>query len=612
MGSSVLHIKTELECKVYLFDGEKGIATPGKYFNLEVRKGEQDLLFISTSNNLIQSRIKYQVAEGDSDYRLNIDETMFMPIEQLLVSDGESYITTKKATKEELANGVEDEYGVVYSRDGSQLLKAKKNKLGHYVIKRECRVIRDYAFYYCETLKSVVIPDGLTHIGDRAFEGCSGLRNLSIPSNMKHIGYGAFRNCGNLWDVDILSNLQFIGEAAFAGTKISNFWITPYLDYDEKPNYTVDLGFLVDIRRKKLIAAFDLQPLYYEEQPLYYDENDDTIHGISEVYDDEIIIPDGITHIGDEAINNSLKYYSKYVLPDSLTHIGSRVFSECLNLSEIVFPSNLKYIGERAFYYCQKLTKVSFPNGLNYIGDGAFLLCQKLSDIKVRPTLTTTGIDYCWYYGNEITNQLPKELIHIGDDAFYGCDMLSNIALNKSLKYIGEGAFSPTGIKDVSFHLDFSPESQFKYIDGCLIDTNKKNLIAFFPNKNESVMQEVTVPEGVIHIGHNAFRSLGNISKITLPQSLLHIGRGAFNYCSNLLYINIPTSVNHIDEYAFEGCKKLSELALPSTIEYIGKRAIDPSISSIVVPAGSKEYIASLLSEEFHDKVTEITTEITR
>ena len=48
MGTSVLHIKTEVDCRVYLFDEEKGIAKPGTYFNLEVRKGEKDLLFVST------------------------------------------------------------------------------------------------------------------------------------------------------------------------------------------------------------------------------------------------------------------------------------------------------------------------------------------------------------------------------------------------------------------------------------------------------------------------------------------------------------------------------------------------------------------------------------
>ena len=39
MGTSVLHIKTEVECRVYLSDEEKGIAKPGTYFNLEVHKG---------------------------------------------------------------------------------------------------------------------------------------------------------------------------------------------------------------------------------------------------------------------------------------------------------------------------------------------------------------------------------------------------------------------------------------------------------------------------------------------------------------------------------------------------------------------------------------------
>lgn len=44
MGTSVLHIKTEVECRVYLFDEEKGIAKTGSYFNLEVHKTEQDFI----------------------------------------------------------------------------------------------------------------------------------------------------------------------------------------------------------------------------------------------------------------------------------------------------------------------------------------------------------------------------------------------------------------------------------------------------------------------------------------------------------------------------------------------------------------------------------------
>ena len=77
MGTSVLHVKTEVECRVYLFDEEKGIAKPGTYFNLEVRKGEQDLLFISTEDETIRYQLSYIIKEIDTDYRVLIERIKF-------------------------------------------------------------------------------------------------------------------------------------------------------------------------------------------------------------------------------------------------------------------------------------------------------------------------------------------------------------------------------------------------------------------------------------------------------------------------------------------------------------------------------------------------------
>ena len=82
MGSSTLHIKTEVECRVFLFDEEKGIATPGSYFNLEVRKGDQDLLFVSTEDETICCQILYNVEENDCDYRIVIGKTQFIKYSQ--------------------------------------------------------------------------------------------------------------------------------------------------------------------------------------------------------------------------------------------------------------------------------------------------------------------------------------------------------------------------------------------------------------------------------------------------------------------------------------------------------------------------------------------------
>lgn len=77
MGTSILHIKTEIDCRIYLFDEEKGIAKAGTYFNLEVRKGEQDLLFISVEDERIHYHLIYNVEENDCDYRIAIEKSQF-------------------------------------------------------------------------------------------------------------------------------------------------------------------------------------------------------------------------------------------------------------------------------------------------------------------------------------------------------------------------------------------------------------------------------------------------------------------------------------------------------------------------------------------------------
>lgn len=55
--------------------------------------------------------------------------------------------------------------------------------------------IDEYAFYECSALTSLYIPDGVTGIGQRAFWGCSGLTTITIPENVVTIGDWAFRSC---------------------------------------------------------------------------------------------------------------------------------------------------------------------------------------------------------------------------------------------------------------------------------------------------------------------------------------------------------------------------------------------------------------------------------
>ena len=124
-------------------------------------------------------------------------------------------VNTADATKEEIANGIKDEYGVVYSPDGTELLKCTDDELESYQVKEGCKVIRGSAFSWCENLTAITLPDGLTHIGDGAFEVCKNLIAITLPDGLTHIGDGAFEVCKNLTAITLPSSLTHIGNRAF-------------------------------------------------------------------------------------------------------------------------------------------------------------------------------------------------------------------------------------------------------------------------------------------------------------------------------------------------------------------------------------------------------------
>ena len=66
-----------------------------------------------------------------------------------------------------------------------------------------------YLFYECETLTSIIIPEGVKSIGIYAFNDCSGLTFITIPSTVESIGYYAFTGCSNLTDVTINSEYAY-------------------------------------------------------------------------------------------------------------------------------------------------------------------------------------------------------------------------------------------------------------------------------------------------------------------------------------------------------------------------------------------------------------------
>lgn len=120
----------------------------------------------------------------------------------------------------------------------------------------------------------------------------------------------------------------------------------------------------------------------------------------------EVIIPDGVTTIGDYAFSG-WRGLTKVEFPSSVTNIGSYAFYGCLGLERIEFPENLNTIGSYAFYGCG-LMDVSIPPNMPIIGEKAFCECENLRNMKLTAFRFKYDNDnhlYDWEYRlNSIVN----------------------------------------------------------------------------------------------------------------------------------------------------------------------------------------------------------------
>ena len=75
--------------------------------------------------------------------------------------------------------------------------------------------IAAFAFFECENLTRVTIPDSVTSIGKWVFEYCTSLTNVTISSSVTSIGGWAFWYCESLSSIIIPNSVTSIDNRAF-------------------------------------------------------------------------------------------------------------------------------------------------------------------------------------------------------------------------------------------------------------------------------------------------------------------------------------------------------------------------------------------------------------
>lgn len=105
---------------------------------------------------------------------------------------------------DELLNGLLDESGVLYSKDGKVVFTHTK-ELSEYSVKEGTEFINNKAFSPIEgvdadffSLKEIYLPDSVVTIGEQAFANNEGLQEITLPTSIKSIGKDAFLGCKSL------------------------------------------------------------------------------------------------------------------------------------------------------------------------------------------------------------------------------------------------------------------------------------------------------------------------------------------------------------------------------------------------------------------------------
>ena len=78
------------------------------------------------------------------------------------------------------------------------------------------KVIGKNAFYYCQSLESIVLPTSITKIDEYAFYECESLKSATIPANVRYIGDNAYGYCKSIDFVESLVEVPFeVGNNVF-------------------------------------------------------------------------------------------------------------------------------------------------------------------------------------------------------------------------------------------------------------------------------------------------------------------------------------------------------------------------------------------------------------
>lgn len=288
-----------------------------------------------------------------------------------------------------------------------------------------------------QSIKGIIIPDGVKVIEEKAFSGCSSLIFIVLPNSIYSIEKDTFKDCKSLTNIDIPDSETFIADGLFANcVSLSSIHI---------PNSVTGIGksafFNCDSLRTINIPDSVREIRYFAFQScssLTSISLPDSVTKINYCTFSEckslrsITIPESVTRIDENAFDGCSSLIS-VTIPDSVEVIGRRAFSGCRSLKNITLSNSMKCIDIDVFEYCSSLTSIIIPDSVTSIYNGAFSYCKSLTNITIPDSVEAIEGSPFAYCSSLTSITIPDSVKTIAVNPFPACNSLININMSKNL-----------------------------------------------------------------------------------------------------------------------------------------------------------------------------------
>jgi len=352
--------------------------------------------------------------------------------------------------------------------------------------------IGNSAFFGCDSLTSVEIPNSVETIGEGSFYECTSLTSVEIGDNVTLIGKYAFRNCTSLTSVEIPDSVTSIGYGAF---------------YECTSLTSVVIGDSVETIDEYAFSHCDSLT--------------------------SVEIPDSVTSIGNYAFSHCDSLTSVEI-PDSVTSIGNYAFSHCDSLTSVVIGDSVETIDEFAFSHCDSLTSVVIPDSVTSIGYAAFYNCSSLTSVVIGDSVETIGsfaFHYC-YKLVEVVNKSPSITVEKGSRS-------NGWVGYYALAVYNSGDTFTTKLSNDNGYIIYT-NSEEKILVNYIGEETDLTLPTYITKIKENAfyncsnLTSVVIGDSVQTIGDMAFYDCDNLTSVVLGDSVETIGYDAFYNCSSL------------------------------------------------------------------------------